>query len=103
MDTRGKIIIEDEVTLSNRTSIVSHVNVGYPDHPLQKYYPTSEGKVVVKRGSYVGTGAVILPDVVIGPESVVAAGAVVTKDVQAKVVVGGVPARVIKKIKKTEN
>ena len=44
---------------------------------------------------WVGANATILPGVTIGDNSVVAAGAVVTKDVPADTVVGGVPARVI--------
>lgn len=99
LDTRGEIIIEDEVTISNRSTIVTHINVGYPDHPLQKYYPTKEEKVVIKRGSYIGTGAILLPGITIGPESVVGAAAVVTRNVPKRSVVAGVPARVIKSLK----
>lgn len=54
----------------------------------------------VKIGSHVwiGSNATVLPGVTIGEWSVVAAGAVVTQDVPAMTVVGGVPARVLKKI-----
>lgn len=98
LDVRGGVTLEDEVTLSNRTNIVSHINVGYPDHPLQKIYPTKESPVVIKRGAYIGTGAIILPGVTIGRESVIGAGAVVTKSVSARVVVAGVPAHIIRKV-----
>lgn len=98
LDVRGGIRIENDVTLSNRTTIVSHINVGYEDHPLQKAYPTKESPVVIKRGAYVGTGAILLPGVTIGQESVVGAGAVVTKNVADHSVAVGVPAKVIKKI-----
>jgi len=47
---------------------------------------------------WIGSGATILKGVIIGPRTVVAANAVVTKDVPADVVVAGVPAKVIKKI-----
>jgi len=97
LDVRGGITLEDNVTLSNRTTVVSHINVGFKDHPLQKLYPTKEASVVVKHGTYVGTGAIILPGVTIGSQSVVGAGAVVTKDVSDSVLVVGVPAKVIKK------
>jgi len=93
IDVRGGVIMEDDVTISNRTTIVTHINVGYEDHPLQKRYPMKEGKVVIRRGAYVGTGATILPGVIIGEESVVGAAAVVTKDVAKRAVVVGVPAR----------
>ncbi len=96
IDLRGKTILDDDVTLSNRVNVVTHMNVGYADHPLQKRYPTRESTVHFKRGSYVGLGATILPGVTVGEESVVAAGAVVTKDVPPRSLVAGVPA-VVKK------
>ncbi len=98
LDLRGGITLEDDVTVSNRSNIVTHINVGYADHPLQKAYPTKESRVTVKRGAYIGTAATILPGVTIGSESVVGAGAVVTKDVRSKIVVVGVPAKPIKKV-----
>jgi len=98
LDVRGGIELADEVTLSGRVTIVTHINVGYNDHPLQRIYPTREANVVLKRGSYIGTGAIILPGVTIGKQSVVGAGAVVTKHVADGVMVAGVPARVIKRI-----
>jgi len=98
LDVRGGITLEDGVTISNRTTVVSHINVGYPDHPLQRSYPTKESRVVIKKGAYIGTGAIILPGITIGQKSVVGAGAVVTKDVPGGVMVAGVPATFKKKI-----
>ncbi|MCL4360225.1 acyltransferase [Patescibacteria group bacterium] len=96
LDVRGGIRLGDDVTLSSRVSIVTHINVGYPNHPLQKYYPTREAPVVIGDGSYIGTGAILLPGVRIGNMSIVGAGAVVTRDVAERTVVAGVPARRIK-------
>lgn len=98
LDVRGGIRLEDDVTISNRASIVTHINVGFPDHPLQKMYPMKESHVLVKKGAYVATGVIVLPNVSIGKESVVAAGAVVTKSVSDHVLVAGVPAVVKKKL-----
>lgn len=100
LDLRGGIVLEDDVTLSDRSTIVTHINVGYPDHPLQGVYPTKESVVTVKKGVYIGTGAIILPGSTIGKETVVAAGAVVTKRVDSGTLVAGVPARVKRGIKK---
>lgn len=100
LDIRGGIILEDDVTISQRAIVVSHINVGYPDHPLQKAYPSKEDGVTIKKGSFIGTGAILLPGISIGPGSVVGAGSVVTKNVPPRTVVAGVPARVIKKINK---
>jgi acetyltransferase-like isoleucine patch superfamily enzyme len=54
------------------------------------------GKVLVKKNAWLGMGCTICPGVTIGKYAVVAAGAVVTKDVPDYAVVGGVPAKVIK-------
>lgn len=54
--------------------------------------------IVLGKNVWVGSNSTILQGVTIGDNAVVAAGAVVTKDVPANVVVGGVPAKIIKKI-----
>lgn len=53
------------------------------------------GKIDIRDNVFVGWGAIVLPGVTIGPNAVVAAGAVVTSDVLPGTVVGGVPARQI--------
>lgn len=98
LDCRGGILLKDNVTLSNRTNVVTHINVGYASHPLQKHYPTRERQVVFEDGAYVGTAATILPGVTVGKAAVVGAGAVVTGNVPARTVVAGVPARKIKRM-----
>ncbi len=98
LDVRGGITLEDDVTISNRALVLSHINVGYPSHPLQKAYPTKDSPVRIKKGSYIGSGAILLPGVILGAKSVVGAGSVVTKNVPTSAVVVGVPATVIKKL-----
>jgi acetyltransferase-like isoleucine patch superfamily enzyme len=53
------------------------------------------GKIEILDNCFIGHAAVIMPNVTIGPNSVVAAGAVVTRNVPAGMVVGGVPAKVL--------
>ena len=96
IDLRGETTIEDSATVSNRVSLVTHMNVGFPDHPLQRRYPTKESSILLKKCCYIGLGAIILPGVTVGEESVVGAGAVVTKNVPPGAVVVGVPAKVVK-------
>ena len=59
---------------------------------------TIPAPVVLGKNVWVGSNSTILQGVTIGDNAIVAAGAVVTKDVPANTVVGGVPARVLKKI-----
>lgn len=54
------------------------------------------GKVLIKKNAWLSMNVTICPGVTIGEYAVVAAGAVVTKDVPAYAVVGGVPAKVIR-------
>ena len=54
--------------------------------------------VHIGKGVWVGANATITPGVTIGDDAIVAAGAVVTKDVEAGTVVAGVPAKVVKRI-----
>jgi acetyltransferase-like isoleucine patch superfamily enzyme len=58
----------------------------------------SVGKIDIRDNVFIGYGAIVLPDVSIGPNAIVAAGAVVTRDVAPGDIVGGVPARTIGRV-----
>jgi acetyltransferase-like isoleucine patch superfamily enzyme len=90
----GGITIEDEVMVAPRVNIMSE------NHPVDaaNRKTLTPGKVVIKRNAWIGAGATILPGVTIGENAVVAAGAVVTKNVPVNTVVAGVPAKTIRKI-----
>jgi len=98
LDLADRIVMADHVTLSERVIILTHTNVGYRDHPLQVHFPSMSAPVHLKSGCFVGVNATLLPGVTVGEGGFVAAGAVVTKDVPPWHVVGGVPARVVKKL-----
>ncbi len=90
----GGITIEDNVLIAPRVSLLSE---GHPTDPnyRQSLVP---GQIHIKKNAWIGAGATILPGVTIGENAVVAAGAVVSKDVPANTVVGGVPVKVIKSL-----
>jgi acetyltransferase-like isoleucine patch superfamily enzyme len=60
--------------------------------------PTQGWDIVIEPGAWVASGAIVLGPCTVGESAVVAAGAVVTADVPAGVIVGGIPARVIRKL-----
>ncbi|MDQ6960930.1 MAG: DapH/DapD/GlmU-related protein [Mariprofundaceae bacterium] len=98
LDLADDIHLADQVTLAARVHILTHRNVGYTDHPLQKFLPAMQKPTHIDRGAFIGANAVIMAGVHIGECAVVAAGAVVCADVEAFSVVGGVPAKEIKKL-----
>ena len=87
----GKVIIEDDVLIGPDVKLVT-VNHDLKDrHGLCHFKP-----VVIKRNAWICIGAIICPGVTVGENAVVAAGAVVTKDVPDNAIVGGNPAKIIK-------
>jgi acetyltransferase-like isoleucine patch superfamily enzyme len=90
----GGITIEDNVLIAPKVSLLSE---GHPVSPNERQ-SLVPGHIHIKRNAWIGAGATILPGVTIGENAVVAAGAVVSKDVPANTVVGGVPAKTIKTI-----
>jgi len=89
------IYIEDDVSLAGNNYVLAHSNP-YPH--FEKVLPSFVAPVVIKKGAWIGIGATILPDVTIGEYAVVATGSVVTKDVLPKVLVAGVPAKIVKEL-----
>lgn len=90
----GGITIEDEVLIGPNVNLISE------SHPLD---PAGRkvlelGAVLIKRNAWIGAVATILPGVTIGENSVVAAGALVTRDVPDNTVVAGVPAREVRRL-----
>jgi len=95
LDLRDRIEIEDRATISMRVTILTHTDAGHSPLGAGSLAPR-EAPVRIRRGAYLGAGCTLLQGVTVGECAVVAAGAVVLKDVPAYSVVAGVPARVVK-------
>jgi acetyltransferase-like isoleucine patch superfamily enzyme len=90
----GGITIEDHVLIGPRVNLVTE---NHPLDPVNRRALVCK-PIIIKRNAWIGAAATILPGVTIGENAVVAAGAVVSKDVANNTMVGGVPAKVIRQI-----
>lgn len=109
-------IIEHHVTIGDRVRVHSgafipefslledgawigpHVVFTNVLHPLCPEVPKCIKGPTIRSGAKIGAGAIVLPSVTVGEMALVAAGAVVTRDVPARAVVAGNPARIVKTI-----
>lgn len=94
------ISVTGTVSIGKNCRIAPHVIIMDSDfHDVgDRLSAGKEGKIIIEDNAWVATRAMVLKSVHIGKGAVVAAGAVVTKDVPAYTIVGGIPAKVIKKI-----
>ena len=90
----GGITIEDGVLIAPKVSLLTE---GHSISPSERHGLVPKS-IHIKKNAWIGANATILYGVTIGENSVVAAGSVVSKDVPDNVVVGGTPAKIIKKI-----
>ena len=97
LSASGGIEFEDGVSLAPGCRIAT-INHDFNERHTKYTYD----KITIKKNAWLGMGATICPGVTIGAYAVVAAGAVVTKDVPDYAVVGGCPAKVIKTLNQDE-
>lgn len=90
----GGVTIGDGCQIGHNV-VFATLNHGLAPEERQTTYPAP---IILGRNVWVGSNATILQGVTIGDNAVIGAGAVVTKDVEANTIVGGVPARFIKSI-----
>lgn len=96
---QGGITIEDGVFIGPGAKILTEA---HPEQPALRHTLLVR-PVRICRNAWMGAGAIILPGVTIGENAIVAAGAVVTKDVPSNTIVAGVPAKILRNIKTTNH
>src|SRR5205807_1133717 len=88
VDRAGEALVEDDVFVGPGVTSTN-------DHTMARHAVGEALRgAVLRRACRIGGGAVLVPGIEVGEEAFVAAGAVVTRDVPARAVVMGVPARV---------
>lgn len=94
--TGGEMIIGNDVMIGPNVVLRASNHVfNRTDIPMRDQ-GHSFGKIIIEDDVWIGANAVILPNVTIGKGAIIAAGAVVTKDVPPYSIVAGVPAKTIK-------
>ncbi len=102
MCTRAKIIIEDHVMFGPHVFIIigghrTDIKDRFMDEIKDKdKLPENDKDIVFEGDNWIGANAIILKGVTIGKGAVIAAGAVVTHDVEPYSIVGGIPAKILK-------
>jgi len=91
----GGIEIGDDVMIGPRVSLLT---TGHPLDPGRRRRQIVAAPIAIERNVWLGAGATVLQGVTVGSDAVVAAGAIVTRDVPPRTLVAGVPARVLREI-----
>lgn len=91
----GGLDIGDDVMIGPNVSLIT---TGHPIEPSQRRAFVVAKPIVIERNVWIAAGATVIGGVTVGENSVIAAGAVVTRDVPPNTLVGGNPARVIRPI-----
>jgi maltose O-acetyltransferase len=96
LDVGATITICDHVVIGHEVMLVTSTHdQGGPEHRAGRL---TVAPIVVEQGAWLGARCMILPGVTVGRGAVVAAGAVVNRDVPPNTLVGGVPARVLREL-----
>lgn len=95
-DLRDKISIGNNVVISMQCTFITHIDLSKSQ--LSETYKTKSDAIFIKDNCYFGAHAIVLNGVTIHERVLVASGSLVIKNIDANSVVGGVPAKLIKKI-----
>lgn len=99
----SKIIVEESAVVSSRSMLITGFHPINPDGERIIGREGTCSTVRIGKGAAVLAGCMVLPGVTIGEKALVAAGATVSKDVEAYTLVGGCPAKEIRKFRINKN
>lgn len=96
-----------QITIGERVSFAQHVNIMTDSGPnasplLQKIFPIQKGPITIGDDCWIGADSIIMPNVSLGNCCVVAANSFVTKSFESFSIIGGNPAKCIRKITKSQ-
>ena len=97
----GLISIGDHVSIARNVSIISSSGPN-ASNKLQRLFPLLTGDITIQNDVWIGSNSLIMPGVKIGEFSVIASNSFVNTDIDAYTVVGGTPARVIRRLETDE-
>ncbi len=98
LDVTGDLIIGEKVAFGQYSIAFTHDHI-YTDPAKPAWQGgVKTGKVEIKNWAWVGAKVVILPNVTVGYRSIIASGAIVSRDCESQTIFAGVPAKAIKKI-----
>jgi len=97
---RNNITIGDRVSIGPRVTLIT--DSGPNNSRLSSKFPLLSGSIIIEDDAWLGAGVIVLPNVRIGKCAIVGAGSVCNKDVEPYTIVGGIPAKLIRKIDKDE-
>jgi len=93
------ISIGKHVTITANVKFITHDGGTWVFRDQPRYKEVIKyGRITIHDNCFIGLGSILMPGISVGPNSVVAAGSVVVRDVPPGTVVGGVPAKVIKDV-----
>lgn len=98
-DEVSKVILEDESIVGTRSIVITGFHDVTPDGVRVLSRNGTCSTVRIGRGCSVSTNCTVLPGVTVGEMALVAAGATITKDVEPYAMVGGCPAKFIRRLK----
>lgn len=92
---RGGIMLDDDVFIGPGVQLLTE---NHPESPRLRHNVFTR-PIRVKRGAWIGAGAIVLPGVTVGEDAIIGAGSVVTRDVADRAIVVGNPARFVRYIR----